>query len=758
MLKRFLLCLGLLCTPLLAAENPATPAPTPVPLAEVAPQLEQAQEALRRLEATLQAPASEATPEAEAPARLAAADKLALEGPISLEELSALEATWEKRARQAAANRAALDQRLDALEAALLSDRWKQTLQAGAELPPEVRKAVEALLAELGKRREVLQLERRRTLSLQNRATKEATPVQEMVAALKASRDQAVGRLLVKDRPALWSPAAWSPQPEAGTVVADQWAALRAYLAQHPGRAALQAALFLSLVLALRWLRPWLARVSDQRALEGTEPLVEMPASTALLIALAASHWFYPDPPRLFWVGWSVLLLIPAVLLLRRLVPPQIAPWLQALVVFQLLDQVRRFLPAGTLAGRLFFLGELLLAAGCIAGLLRSGGLREVLDPARPLGRVVRAFFLAALGGLLVAAGAYAGGYIGLGTLLGEGVLASAYLGAICYALLAVAEGAVMIALQVPPLGRLAMVRHHRTLLWQRVRRGLRWVALFLWASATVSFLSLHGFVAEKGAALLATRLSLGSLSLSVGNLLACGLTIWATFLLSRFVRFVLEEEVYGRLRLPRGIPFAISRVVHYLLLVAGFTLALGALGVDATKFTILAGAVGVGIGFGLQNIVNNFVSGLILLFERPLKVGDVLQVDNLEGTVTHIGIRASILRMESGSEVILPNGKLISDKVTNWTLSNSLRGVEIPVSVPRAADARVVIPLLLAAAEGHPKALKNPKPEALLLTIGPANCDYQLRLWTLHQNEWHQIRSEVTLALHAALREAGVL
>jgi len=568
-----------------------------------------------------------------------------------------------------------------------------------------------------------------------------------------------VDRLLVRDRRPIWDPAAWdgSERPPAGTLLLDQWTALTAYLLERPGRVMFQVALFLALVLGLRSGRTKLARITDQRALEGTQPLVEMPGSTALIVALAASRWIYPDPPRLFWIGWSVLLLLPAVMLLRRLVAPQLAPWLQALVAFQILDQASSLLSGQPIAARLFFGVKMVAAGVLLLAFLRSGRLQEVLDLARPLGRLVLLLFRLALLVLTVALIAHAAGFTELGRLLGNGILSSAYLAAIFYALLAVAQGAVMLALQVAPLARLAMVRHHRTLLWHRARRLLHWLAFFFWGYFTVAFLSLHGFAAEKLSALLKTEFTFGSLSLNVGHLLACGLTIWGTFLFSRLVRFILDEEVYGRLKLPRGVPFAISRVIHYVLLVVGFTLAIGTLGVDATKFTIVAGAIGVGVGFGLQNIVNNFVSGLILLFERPLKVGDVLQVDNLEGAVTHIGIRASVLRMESGSEVIVPNGKLISDRVINWTLSSPLRGFEVPVSVPRTADAMAVLTILAKAAETHPKVAKTPKPEALLLTIGPANCDYLLRVWTMHQTEWHLVRSEVTLAVHTALREAGL-
>ena len=124
--------------------------------------------------------------------------------------------------------------------------------------------------------------------------------------------------------------------------------------------------------------------------------------------------------------------------------------------------------------------------------------------------------------------------------------------------------------------------------------------------------------------------------------------------------------------------PYALSRVLTYVLITFGFLLGLGVLGLDLTKVTILVGAFGVGIGFGLQSVVNNFVSGLILLFERPIHVGDVIHLGDLSGEVRRIGIRASVVRTWQGAEVIVPNAQLITERVTNWTLSDRRRRIDL--------------------------------------------------------------------------------
>jgi potassium-dependent mechanosensitive channel len=120
-----------------------------------------------------------------------------------------------------------------------------------------------------------------------------------------------------------------------------------------------------------------------------------------------------------------------------------------------------------------------------------------------------------------------------------------------------------------------------------------------------------------------------------------------------------------------------VSTVVYYTLLLFGFFIALGMAGVDINRFTLLAGAFGVGVGFGMQNIVNNFISGLILLFERPIHLGDTVEVAGVQGVVKHIGIRSSVITTQDGADAIIPNATLISEKLMNWTLTNDWRRVD---------------------------------------------------------------------------------
>lgn len=256
---------------------------------------------------------------------------------------------------------------------------------------------------------------------------------------------------------------------------------------------------------------------------------------------------------------------------------------------------------------------------------------------------------------------------------------------------------------------------------------------------------------------MLTATLTVGSFSLSLGQVVAFALTVWAAILLSRFIRFFLQEDIYPRFHLARGLPYAISTVLHYAILLIGFTMAVQMLGYDMTKFTILAGAFGVGLGFGLQNIFNNFVSGLILLFERPIKVGDVVQVGPDTGTVRRIGIRASVIRLGTGAEVIMPNGRLISDPVTNWTLSGRGRDIAMEIAVAGSTEPRQVIALWAKVTAVHPKVAEEPPPRAVLMNLGADSLKFEFRAWTSEFETWSATRSDLAIAMNAALSGAGI-
>jgi small-conductance mechanosensitive channel len=348
-------------------------------------------------------------------------------------------------------------------------------------------------------------------------------------------------------------------------------------------------------------------------------------------------------------------------------------------------------------------------------------------------------------------------GYLDLGQFVVSATLGSAGLGGILIIITRIALGLSSYLLRVRPLNDLRLVRRNRDRILRYVTRALTVLMTVLWVLLVLRNVRLlEGFLTALQS-VLDVRLERGAISISLGDIVGFAITLWVSWLLSAFIRFVLEEDIYPRVTLPRGVPNALSRLLHYVILVFGFFVALGVLGVDLTKATILAGALGVGIGFGLQNVVNNFVSGLILLFERPVQVGDTVVIRDVAGEMQHIGIRSCVVRTWDGAEVILPNALLIADPVTNWTLSNRLRRITLSVGVAYGTDPAVVIELLRGVATGHEGVLASPEPLLWFTGFGDSALNFQMRVWTDRYDSWGALQSDLYLAIYKVLSDAGI-
>jgi small-conductance mechanosensitive channel len=303
----------------------------------------------------------------------------------------------------------------------------------------------------------------------------------------------------------------------------------------------------------------------------------------------------------------------------------------------------------------------------------------------------------------------------------------------------------------------LKMIRVNRHPFVTLTRRIIRAFGFFAWAFLILRITQIFEPVRDVLYSILTTQLGVAPVKFSLGGIFAFGFTLWFTWLLSRFINLILDNEIFPRIQTPPGVPLAITTFTRYTILVVGFLAAVSVLGFPLDKITLVLGALGVGIGFGLQNITNNFVSGIILLFERPIRVGDKIQLDDLIGRVTSIGIRASKITSFEGSDVIVPNADFISSRVINWTFSDEKRRVIIPVGVAHGSDPEQVLELLLKIAQNHSEIIDNPKPEALFQNFGESSLDFELRAWTESNRGWIAVKSDLAVAIHKALQEANI-
>ncbi len=304
---------------------------------------------------------------------------------------------------------------------------------------------------------------------------------------------------------------------------------------------------------------------------------------------------------------------------------------------------------------------------------------------------------------------------------------------------------------------QLAVVRCYRDALARWGPRLLQWSGALIWFMVTVNLMGLSAWLGNEIASIFNFHIAGRSSTVTLGGVLGIFLILLVGYAVSSGIRFLLREELLNRLHLARGVPEVIASTLHYLLLLLVFLFAVNAGGIQLNKFTVLTGALGVGVGFGLQNIVNNFISGLILQFERPIHVGDVLEVDGANGTVTRIGIRASTIRTFQGAELIIPNGNFISGKVINWTLTNPQRRVDLPVGVAYGSDAKLVATLLQQAATRHECVLTSPEPAVYFKEFGDSALNFELQFWVMQESGTVKVKSEVALTVMELLDQAGI-
>ena len=233
------------------------------------------------------------------------------------------------------------------------------------------------------------------------------------------------------------------------------------------------------------------------------------------------------------------------------------------------------------------------------------------------------------------------------------------------------------------------------------------------WIYLVLGFLKIQDSLFTGVMDFITTPLEVGEVSISLADVLIFYIIIQISIWISRFIRYFLDKEVYPRTHLDKGVASTVSVMIRYTFAFLGFILALAAAGVNLNQVIVGLSALGIGIGFGLQNIVNNFVSGIILALERPISIGDVVRVDDVEGVVRDIGLRASQIRTWDGADVLVPNGSLISGKLLNWTLSDRARRLNFDIRLPLDADIEKAIPIILKATNSVKEIVKNPAPAA---------------------------------------------
>jgi potassium-dependent mechanosensitive channel len=685
----------------------------------------------------------------------------------TLVELKELEQDWQAKYSQYAAWGQTMTARVKAVEEdvrtlASQHAQWEATLDQikGADKIKDVidriQNSLHEILATRSKANERLTL----LVTLQNRVSQQAQAVTDVLENIRQARAQLQRSLLEPDALPLWEMRSRRESEESLEIPFRRslsGALVRAEEYLKTRRLAVSAivAFFLAaLALCIVLRRSLLRRTPGEP--NTADLFFQHPVSLALLTTLTITLPFTANLPALLRNLVAVLFVVPVLRFLPSLIHPFFRPLLYLLVVFGLTVWIWEMLAIPMAVKREVSAGLSLAAIALCCWLIRPARTSSLQPYVRRVFLVMigaRAALVLILGSLL----ANVFGYVALSRVLRSGVILSAFFA---------------MALYTAYIGVITIFslfwRTRRTLLFSSIsthgemiaKWGMRLLivtAFTIWLYATLSFFTIRESVLGAFSSVLTSPIKWGAVNFSLGDVLTFVLIFVLGVIFANIIRVILRTDVLVRLPLKHGLSYAISTITYYVLLLAVFLLALAASGVELSRFTLLTGAFGVGAGFGLQNIISNFFSGIILLFERPIRIGDSLEIGDTSGDVERIGMRSTSIRTGQGAEVIVPNSILISSQVTNWTLTQQRRREELAVPVVYDTDPDRVLDLLIEVAESHHDVLRDPEPTALFLGFGNNALNFELRFWVAQAGIHQQVKSELGVKVAAALKKAGI-
>ena len=748
-------------------EHPATPQVIPLP--EVAAQSEQLAQTLSDLSSKLPGDGQlKALNDAinEQALRLEEkrkeADALLADAPTSM-ELREQENSWRSFQVFSAAWRQQLLDWANAAQSTVdqmnqLEPKWAATLAAYHELEP-VEQLVSANLDSLRKLRDRATTELKFEVKIQIALGSQDQAANEVLARLGVAQQVFAEKLFHRDSLPFWL---WSERRQQGenvniySTARSRWLAIKGFVSERS-----RLVVFLVVVFVLSLLAAFRLKQACQDA-EPEDPesrealrIVRRWVAFGLLPPLLVAYVLAPSAPFSL-IGLAVLFsFYPILRLLAPLLQPRYRTLLHLLAGYYGAAIVLGWLAITPMLKREVGLAITLGLFFTFSYLLRPAH----RGPETAGWRHSWLLFVARVATIAVGLSTLANlfGYVRLAQYLGVACIYSSFVGISLYTGLRVYTILLRAGLNLPQAERLAVARLHRAQLLRWIPRVLATIAFLVWLSATFDLLRVRDDVAGWLQALLDFHIAGRASTITLGSVLGFFLMLAVGYVVAATVRFVLREEVLKRVHLARGLPDLIASVVYYLLLLLVFFSAVNAGGIELNKFTLLTGALGVGFGFGMQNIINNFVSGLILQFERPIHVNDVLEVEGYTGRVTRIGIRSSTLATFQGAEVIIPNANFISGKVVNWTLSEQRRRAELALGVAYGTDPKIVLAMLLEAANKHELVLTDPQPMAYFVGFGDSSLNFELQFWVMQDSNWVRVRSEIAMAVMKSLEQVGI-
>jgi len=689
---------------------------------------------------------------------------------LSIARLESLARHWNFYGKQLEEWRVELKQATgqyneDAAELARRRASWEATRTAAesAGMAPALNNRIQSVLAQVALAEQAVSGPIDKQSRLSRRAHQVENSIlagQKTVAAAIAYNDR---RLAQIDSPPLWE--LWQDPQASESALKSVMAGLaveKRFLDEYnAANAEFQRNLNVLALVLLPFLA-WLSHrsrkvVSDDPEIQASTRVLRRPISSWFVLVLTGIVLLEPDAPVLRHQVALLLALVPVLRLLPPAVYAALGPWPYVATGLYLLQRLSLLLIANPFYYRLYLLGLAVLTVMLLAWVLWRRRPRPGTEALKFSRTLVRFVGWASIAVLIVAAVANVLGNVSLAEMLIGSILDSGYVGLVLYAGVTVLASVLRLLMARRALSRFSVVTRHAGPLLQSFTRLLRLGALLAWLVVALNEFRVYRPIRDAVAGVLTHQFKFGEISLTLGGVLLFMFSVWLAFWAAKTVRVVLQEEVLPKMSLPRGVGNSISSLTYYAMVIAGLLVALAAAGFEVSQLAIVVGALGIGIGLGLQNVVNNFVSGLILMFERPIQPGDVVEVGGTSGKVREIGMRATTLSTFEGADVVVPNGVLLNEKLINWTLSDMDRRIDVNVGVAYGTDPRKVLELLLEVTRSTPGIATEPEPTVLFVGFGTSSLDFAIRSWTNNFGDWVKIRSNLTVRVHDALVAAGI-
>jgi potassium efflux system protein len=581
---------------------------------------------------------------------------------------------------------------------------WEQTMLTTEEKksPKEIIARINAAIDSIDSKKAKLKEIDNWLIVAQDKLIGAQLNINEVIKSLKKRSQQYMGSLFVLDSEPIWQ---WNPFEESHdfwkelqTSYSDQRRILFIFFDEYSWQFAWHFLMFLGLI----WLFNFMKRKyrdtdfpRDDHRIMLAKTTISFPNISALIFGLMISIYYYQEAPRVVFSLLTIFVSIPAIILFPKFVTASNRKFLVVIVAVYIFQELQKLIIVDPLLNRF----SQILKAGLLIWVLYEAIKNQKIKKDRLSNHywnLLIKYFAPLL--LLISSLSIVSNIFGVYQL--SEVLVSGAINASIYAIIFMVYGILIASIFI------ILLRSKRASSFQKITKDnakFEWrisgiiylYMMYLWIRSVLSGFKLLDPLIQLYYEFVSLYWIIGGVKLSIGGILSFIAILVVTFFLARIVKELISDKIIPVRSSARGLPNAFSMVIRYMIVTIGVYIALSAAGINLSEFGLVAGALGVGLGFGLQNILHNLVSGLIVSFERPVHVGDTVEVDQLQGVITEIGVRSSKIRTFDGSEVILPNGNLLSNQVINWTLTDQKRRLEIKVRTNFDANPREVIEIL---------------------------------------------------------------